>query len=161
MPDILKNALEFGLDWLEKNYWLPVSLTIRDFIAKTDLFYQDYQELKNELEPLFTNYTYLTITKHPNWNYYKIGNIADEDLRNSLKNDLMELLVDKNIENSTKITYILKYIWLRIEKQLQANNTKGKTYILPELLIEGELFLGNMENYQPGMFLCFTRKSVI
>lgn len=147
--DILDTALIFFLDWLYKNYWYPVSLQMNDYIIIDQGINLESIELKIKLEPLVTNYTYVNLSLHPYWNYTTISCIKNEEVRESLKSDIESLLETENIhiDTYTKLSSILNKLWQKIETILNNYDSNYSQYAVPELLIEGDIFLCNVEQH--------------
>lgn len=142
----LDSAMHFCLIWLDKEYWKPAKLEMRDFIDNTEFQSDKYDSLKASIQPLLSNYCYSILATHPHWDINYVRDIADDETKTSFLEELKMLTNTLDINENIAFTTIQKLLWQNIEKLLiSSQDVVNKEQIVPELLVRENIFLGDFD----------------
>jgi hypothetical protein len=137
--ELLREATQISLDWLEKKYWLKYKECIADYVTGNKVYEGSDN---NKIAALMHFCTSLSFCAHTKCKIKNLSDIPDASMRENIVNDARDLFGDQYDFSKLKTVSVTSLINILYRHSKQLLNSKdANLYVNRALLGEDSLFL--------------------
>ncbi|RVE54298.1 hypothetical protein evm_001125 [Chilo suppressalis] len=141
--ELLREASQIGLEWLERNYWVKYKECINNFVTGEQHIQPETPET-NKIALVMHFCTSLSFCAHSKCKFINLSEIPDPSLRESIVNDARDLFGDHYDFSNLKTVSVQSLVnILDLNSRMLFKNKDSISYAIQSLLGDESLFLSS------------------